>query len=125
VVETSQVASWRPSMPGRPGEVLLADDGERFGVGTLALPEVQPAELVELLAPPRKLLEASDKLGFTTGQEEAAALLYRAGEDRLFKRFSCPGAPGPPCTSSRPGSSRTRRWRSPNRRGRGVEFRGV
>ena len=34
----------------------------------------------------------TDKLGFTTGQEEAAALLYRSGEDRVFLLFSSPGA---------------------------------
>jgi catechol 2,3-dioxygenase-like lactoylglutathione lyase family enzyme len=34
----------------------------------------------------------ADKLGFTTGQEEPAALLYRTGEDRLFLLFSSPGA---------------------------------
>jgi len=34
----------------------------------------------------------ADKLGFTTGQEGAAALLYRRGEDRLFLPFSSPGA---------------------------------
>jgi len=34
----------------------------------------------------------ADKLGFITGQEEAAAVLYRHGEDRLFLLFSSPGA---------------------------------
>jgi catechol 2,3-dioxygenase-like lactoylglutathione lyase family enzyme len=34
----------------------------------------------------------ADKLGFTTGQEEAAAVLYRRGEGRLFLLFSSPGA---------------------------------
>jgi len=34
----------------------------------------------------------ADKLGFTAGQEEAAAVLYRRGEDRLFLLFSSPGA---------------------------------
>src|SRR5215468_12551211 len=34
----------------------------------------------------------ADKLGFTSGQEEAAALLYRRGGDRLFLLFSSPGA---------------------------------
>jgi len=34
----------------------------------------------------------ADKLGLTTGQEEAEALLYRSGEDRLFLLFSSPGA---------------------------------
>jgi hypothetical protein len=34
----------------------------------------------------------ADKLGFATGQEEAAALLYRSGEDRLFLVFSSPDA---------------------------------
>jgi catechol 2,3-dioxygenase-like lactoylglutathione lyase family enzyme len=34
----------------------------------------------------------ADKLGFTTDQQEAAALLYRSGEDRLFLLFSSAGA---------------------------------
>jgi len=34
----------------------------------------------------------ADKLGFTTSQEEAAAVLYRSGEDRVFLLFSSPGA---------------------------------
>jgi catechol 2,3-dioxygenase-like lactoylglutathione lyase family enzyme len=34
----------------------------------------------------------ADKLGFAAGQEEAAALLYRRGEERLFLLFSSPGA---------------------------------
>lgn len=34
----------------------------------------------------------ADKLGFAAGEEEAAALLYRSGEDRLFLLFSSPGA---------------------------------
>ena len=34
----------------------------------------------------------ADKLGFTSGQEEPQALLYRSGEDRLFLLFSSPGA---------------------------------
>jgi catechol 2,3-dioxygenase-like lactoylglutathione lyase family enzyme len=29
----------------------------------------------------------ADKLGFTSGQEEAQAVLYRSGEDRLFLLF--------------------------------------
>jgi hypothetical protein len=49
VVETLQVAGWRPSTPGRPGGVLLADDGEWVGVGTLSLPPDQRAALVDLL----------------------------------------------------------------------------
>ena len=34
----------------------------------------------------------AEKLGFTTAQEEAAALLYRHGQDRLFLLFSSPDA---------------------------------
>ena len=34
----------------------------------------------------------ADKLGLTTGQQEAEALLYSSGEDRLFLLFSSPGA---------------------------------
>jgi catechol 2,3-dioxygenase-like lactoylglutathione lyase family enzyme len=34
----------------------------------------------------------ADKLGFSTGQEEAEALLYRSGQDRLFLLFSSAGA---------------------------------
>ena len=34
----------------------------------------------------------ADKLGFTTDQEEAEALLYRCGKERLFLLFSSPGA---------------------------------
>ena len=34
----------------------------------------------------------ADKLGFTTGQEEAEALLYRSGDDRVFLLFSSAGA---------------------------------
>ncbi len=34
----------------------------------------------------------ADRLGFTTGQEEAAALLYRSGEERVFLLFSSAGA---------------------------------
>jgi hypothetical protein len=49
VVETLQVTGWRPSMPGRPGGVLLADGGEWVGVGTLSLPEDQRASLVGLI----------------------------------------------------------------------------
>src|SRR5262249_31181555 len=49
VVETLQVAGWRPSMPGRPGGLLLADNGEPIGVATLALPEDQRTRLVHLL----------------------------------------------------------------------------
>jgi bifunctional non-homologous end joining protein LigD len=49
MVETLQVGGWRPSTPGRPGGVLLADNGEPIGLGTLALPEDQRAGLVDLL----------------------------------------------------------------------------
>ena len=34
----------------------------------------------------------ADKLGFTSGQEEAQAVLYRSGEDRLFLLFSSSAA---------------------------------
>jgi len=34
----------------------------------------------------------ADKLGFTTDQEEAEALLYRCGKERLFLLLSSPGA---------------------------------
>ena len=34
----------------------------------------------------------ADKLGFTSGQDEAAALLYRSGAERLFLLFASPGA---------------------------------
>jgi bifunctional non-homologous end joining protein LigD len=49
VVETLQVTGWRPSTPGRPGGVLVADGGERVGVGTLSMPEEQRAALRGLL----------------------------------------------------------------------------
>jgi hypothetical protein len=49
VVETLQVAGWRPSLPGRPGGVLLADRGEWVGVGTLNLPGDQRAAVLDLL----------------------------------------------------------------------------
>jgi bifunctional non-homologous end joining protein LigD len=49
VVETLQLVGWRPSMPGRPGGVLLADQDEWVGVGTLSLSEEQRAALVDLL----------------------------------------------------------------------------
>jgi hypothetical protein len=49
IVETLQVAGWRPSMPGRPGGVLLADEGEWVGVGTLNLPGDQRAAVLDLL----------------------------------------------------------------------------
>jgi hypothetical protein len=49
VVETLHVAGWRPSMPGRPGGVLLADDGEWVGVGTLTLPRSERAALIGLI----------------------------------------------------------------------------
>jgi hypothetical protein len=32
MVETLQVAGWRPSTPGRPGGMLLADNGEPIGL---------------------------------------------------------------------------------------------
>ena len=34
----------------------------------------------------------ADKLGFTSGQEEAQAVLYRSGEDRFFLLFSSSAA---------------------------------
>jgi hypothetical protein len=34
VVEALQMARWRLSVPGRPGGLLLADEGEWVGVGT-------------------------------------------------------------------------------------------
>ena len=34
----------------------------------------------------------ADKLGFTSGQEEAEAVLYRSGEDRLFLLFASSAA---------------------------------
>jgi hypothetical protein len=43
------VAGWRPSVPGRPGGVLLADDGEWVGVGTLSLGEDERAALIGLM----------------------------------------------------------------------------
>jgi ATP-dependent DNA ligase len=49
VVDTLQVAGWRPSLPGRPGGVLLADEGEWVGVGTLNLPGEQRAAVLDLL----------------------------------------------------------------------------
>jgi hypothetical protein len=49
VVETLQVAGWRPSVPGRPGGVLLADEGEWVGVGTLNLPGNQRAAVLDLV----------------------------------------------------------------------------
>jgi hypothetical protein len=49
VVETLQVAGWRPSVPGRPGGVLLADKGEWVGMATLSLPAEQRAAPVDLI----------------------------------------------------------------------------
>jgi hypothetical protein len=40
------MAGWRPSSPGRPGGVLLADRGQWVGVGTLNLPGDQRAAVV-------------------------------------------------------------------------------
>jgi ATP-dependent DNA ligase len=48
-VETFQVAGWRPSRPGRPGGLLIAEAGEPVGLATLAVSEDQRAALVELL----------------------------------------------------------------------------
>jgi hypothetical protein len=49
VVETLQVAGWRPSVPGRPGGVLLADACEPVGVASLSLPPEQRVALVDLM----------------------------------------------------------------------------
>jgi hypothetical protein len=49
MVETLQVAGWRPSTPGRPGGMLLVDNGEPIGLATLALPEGQRTGLIDLL----------------------------------------------------------------------------
>jgi ATP-dependent DNA ligase len=49
VVQTLQVTGWRPSVPGRPGGMLLADNGEWIGVGTLSLPENKRAALIDLM----------------------------------------------------------------------------
>jgi hypothetical protein len=48
-VETVQVVGWRPSTPGRPGGVILAENGEPIGLATLAMPEPQQAALLDLL----------------------------------------------------------------------------
>jgi bifunctional non-homologous end joining protein LigD len=49
ITETLEVAGWRPSTPGRPGGLLLAEDGEPIGLASLALPEEQRAALVDLV----------------------------------------------------------------------------
>jgi hypothetical protein len=49
LVDTLQVAGWRPSVPGRPGGLLLADDGGWVGVGTLNLPGDERAAVLGLL----------------------------------------------------------------------------
>jgi hypothetical protein len=49
VDETLQVAGWRPSVPGRPGALFLADEGESVGVATLNLPGDQRAAIIDLL----------------------------------------------------------------------------
>ena len=54
--------------------------------GRHMLPTIPPSDLARARA------WYAEKLGFTTGQKEAAALLYRSGEDRLFLLFSSPGA---------------------------------
>jgi bifunctional non-homologous end joining protein LigD len=40
-LQTFQVAGWRPSMPGRPGGLLLGEAGGLIGVATLNLPDDQ------------------------------------------------------------------------------------
>jgi bifunctional non-homologous end joining protein LigD len=40
IVQTLQVAGWRPSTPGRPGGLILAEDGEPIGLATLAMPNL-------------------------------------------------------------------------------------
>jgi hypothetical protein len=47
VVETLQVAGWRPSIPAWPGGLLLADSGEPVGVAIFALPDEHRAVLLE------------------------------------------------------------------------------
>jgi hypothetical protein len=49
LVETLRVAGWRPSVPGRPGGLLLADEGGWVGVGTLNLPGDQRPAVLGLL----------------------------------------------------------------------------
>jgi hypothetical protein len=49
VIESLQVADWRPSVPGRPGGLLLADQSEWADMATLSLPGDQCAVLVDLL----------------------------------------------------------------------------
>jgi ATP-dependent DNA ligase len=49
IVETLQVAGWRPSTPGRPGGLILADNGEPVGLATLAMPEPERVALIDLL----------------------------------------------------------------------------
>ncbi len=48
-VQTLQVAGWRPSRPGRPGGLIVAEDGQPIGVASLALPESQRAALIDLV----------------------------------------------------------------------------
>jgi hypothetical protein len=48
-VEILQVVGWRPSLPARPGGLLLADDGDPVGTATLSLPQDQRAALIRLL----------------------------------------------------------------------------
>jgi hypothetical protein len=48
-VETVQVVGWRPSTPGRPGGVILAESGEPIGLAALAMPEPQRVALLDLL----------------------------------------------------------------------------
>jgi bifunctional non-homologous end joining protein LigD len=48
-VQALQVAGWRPSRPGRPGGLIVAEEGQPIGVATLALPDSQRAALVDLL----------------------------------------------------------------------------
>jgi hypothetical protein len=49
IVETLQVAGWRPSTPGRPGGLILTENGENIRLATLAMPEPQRIALIRLL----------------------------------------------------------------------------
>jgi hypothetical protein len=49
LIETFQVAGWRPSTPARPGGLILAEAGEPVGVATLPVPATQRAALVDLM----------------------------------------------------------------------------
>jgi bifunctional non-homologous end joining protein LigD len=49
VVETFDVAGWRPSTPSRPGGLIVAQAGDIIGVATLALPQQDRKGLVDLI----------------------------------------------------------------------------